>query len=453
MSELPFQLLITCNYPEKRTESVKCTALLRSIPGRRNVFDAAWNGKNVIVKVFTHPINAKRHVKREWKGLVTLLNSKINAPTPLFFGQTEKGSWAVVMEKITSSTTVLEMFNNLQNIKKKLELLIIVCRELSLQHKAGMIQKDFHLENFIWAEGKIYTLDAAQMQFFKCEVPLEKSLSNLAMLLLYPAIDDTESKQIVCKEYFEARGWNYDDYQEQFIQKQTNLQRKKSIERGLKKCLRTSKRFIKIKNRNFTTVFDKTFCSETQVPDFLDKIDDMMTKGHILKDGNTCFVSCLTWNKKDIVIKRYNHMGFIHSLRHMMTGSRARHVWLNAQRLIMLSVQTPKPLIYIERYKGALLWNSYIVTEYVDGMNFYYFLKDTNIAANIRIATNKQVEKLLDTMWNFSITHGDLKHSNILIAKNGPVLTDLDSMKIHRINLLHKLNQAKDAKRFYKPYK
>ena len=278
MNELPFQLSITCNYPEKRTESVKCTALLRSIPGRRNVFDAAWNDKNVIVKVFTHPINAKRHVKREWKGLVTLSEAKINAPAPLFFGHTDNGNWAVVMEKITSSTTVLEMFNNLQNIEKKLELLITVCRELVSQHKAGILQKDFHLENFIMADGIIYALDPAQMQFFNHEVSKNKSITNLAKLLLYLPIDDTESKQTVCKEYFKAREWDYDDYQEHLIQKQTNLQRNKSIERGLKKCLRTSKRFIKIKNKNFTTIFNKTFCGETQVTDFINQIDDLMTK-------------------------------------------------------------------------------------------------------------------------------------------------------------------------------
>ena len=105
MSELPFQLFINCLYPEKRTESISCTALLRCVPGRRKVFDAFWNNRSVIVKVFTHKLSAKRHVKREWKGLTSLSSSKLNAPEPLFFGQTEKGDWIVVVKKIEHSTT------------------------------------------------------------------------------------------------------------------------------------------------------------------------------------------------------------------------------------------------------------------------------------------------------------------------------------------------------------
>ena len=173
-----------------------------------------------------------------------------------------------------------------------------------------------------------------------------------------------------------------------------------------------------------------------------------MTKGHILKDGNTCFVSHFTWNNKNIVVKRYNHKGFIHSLRHTIIKSRAIRGWLNAQRLTMLGISTPRALAFIERRKGFILWNSYFVTEYVKGIRFHDFLNNTGISAEQRNTTKKQVEKLLADIGKFRITHGDLKHSNILITKNGPVLTDLDSMRAYKSTLLYKQKRVKDLERF-----
>ncbi|MBN2588497.1 MAG: hypothetical protein JXA96_01440 [Sedimentisphaerales bacterium] len=448
MNEFPFQLSINCISPEKQTISLSCTALLRSIKGRREVYDAIWNKKNVIAKVFTHKLSGKRHAIREWKGLNALSDRKINVPAPFFLGKTETGDWVVVTEKIIDSATVLEIFNYAHNPEKKLELLLLVCRELAIQHKAGVLQKDFHLENFLQANGKVYTLDPGQMQFFSQEVSKYKSISNLAMLMLYLQDNDKDSRIILCNEYYKLRNWEYTNQEELLIQKQIELQGKKGIERGLKKCLRTSKRFFRIKKDGITSVFDKTFCDETEALDFINQIDELMPEGKILKNGNTCFVSNLIWNKKNIVIKRYNHKSLIHSLCHSVMNSRARKAWLYAQRLIMLGISTPKSLAYIERRRGFILWNSYIVTEYVEGRILYDVLNDKSISESHRESIQKQVETLLDKTWGLHITHGDLKHSNILITQNGPVLTDLDSMRVHKLNLFYKLRQAKDVERF-----
>lgn len=447
MNEFPFQLLINCVSPEKKTISLSCTALLRSVKNRRYVYDALWNEKNVIAKVFTHKFNGWRHVIREWKGLNALANRKINVPDPLFLGKTEKGDWVVVTEKINDSNTVLEIFNYTQNSEKKLKLLLMICGELAIQHKSGVLQKDFHLENFIQANGKIYTLDPGQMKFFTQEVPKDKSILNLAMLMLYLHDDDKTSRDILCGEYFKLRNWKYTNREEYLIQKQIKMQREKGIERGLKKCLRTSKRFFRIKKDGTTAVFDKTFCNETETPDFINQIDNLMLEGKILKDGNTCYVSHLAWNNNNIVIKRYNHKNLLYSLCHSFINSRARKVWLLTQRLLMLGIHTPKPLAYIERRKGFILWNSYIVTEYVEGRNFYYVFNDKSLTDNEQTVITKQIEKLLEILWSHHITHGDLKHSNIIITQKGPALTDLDQMKVHIFSLFFKRRQAKDAER------
>ena len=173
-----------------------------------------------------------------------------------------------------------------------------------------------------------------------------------------------------------------------------------------------------------------------------------MDGGQILKSGDTCYVSRVMWNCKDVVVKRYNHKGFIHSVRHTIKKSRALRGWLHGHRLGMLNIPAPKPLAYVERRKGLLLWQSYLVTEYVGGQKLYDFLRNDGTGEQERSRVIEQVAELFERLGKYRITHGDLKHTNILISGLNAVLTDLDGMKVHRFNWAYKIWRAKDVARF-----
>ncbi len=447
MVELPFQLLIKPSCSKDKEESLMCTSLLRVIPGRRQVYEAVWNERNVIVKIFSHKINAKRHFKREWRGLGLLQSRELSSPTPLFCGRTENSGWVVVTEKIADSVTVLDAFDQITDLTKKLDLLILVCREIAKEHSKGVLQKDLHLGNFLLVGDKVFALDAGQMRFSSSEVERKKSVSQLALLACSLSEDKTKLIAKLCEEYFKARGWRFAKSDEVSFQKQLIAQRKKGVKKGLKKCLRTSRRHLRIKSGGYLAVFGKGFCQPAELLGFVEQTDAMMGTGQILKDGNTCYVSRVTWNDKDIVVKRYNHKGFIHSLRQTIKRSRARRVWLHAHRLGMLSIATPRPLAYIEKYKGLLVWKSYLVTEYVEGQKLYDFLEDDNVTEQQRSRVAGQIMELLEKLGRYCITHGDLKHSNILITDNGLAITDLDGMRSHRWGWTYKIGRAKDLER------
>lgn len=216
----------------------------------------------------------------------------------------------------------------------------------------------------------------------------------------------------------------------------------------LKKCLRTSKRHLRIKAGSYIAMFDRGFCQDAESLDFIEKIDTLMDKGQILKNGDTSYISRLTWNSKDVVVKRYNHKGFIHSLRHTIKRSRARRGWLHGHRLGMLNIATPRPLAYIEQRRGLLVWQSYLVTEYVKGRELKNFLRDDKTSEKKRSIVSQQVAELLDSLSEHKITHGDLKHTNILITENGTVLTDLDAMQAHKLNWFYKFKRSRDLERF-----
>ena len=218
--------------------------------------------------------------------------------------------------------------------------------------------------------------------------------------------------------------------------------------RNVKKRLRANKRYIQIKTGRYVAELDRDFCAGVEPRDFIERIDTLMDGGRILKTGDATYVSNIIWNNKDIVVKRYDNKGFIHSLRHTIKKSRARKGWLYAHLLGALDIDTPNALAYIEQRRGLLVWQSYLVTQYIEGENLWLFLCEDDVTELRKKDVIHQVVKLLDKLWRSRITHGDLKHTNILVTENGPVLTDLDGMIVHKLELLYRNKQAKDIKRF-----
>lgn len=448
INDVPFRLIIKHTFPNNQTESLLCTELLRFVPGRRRVYEALWNGKNVILKVFSHKLSGKRHLRREWKGLTNLIRRKLNAPKPLFYGQTEDGQWVTAAEKITGSSTALEAFQILHDPAEQLNLLVLMAKELAKQHIKGVMQKDLHLENFLLRDNEVFLLDAGQIRFYRCELGRKNSLSQLAMLAAWLPDNRNEDINRLCKQYYQIRNWNFEEPDQTKFWKQLAACRRKAVRKGLRKSLRTSKRFIKVRGEKYNGVFDRSFCRDAEPFDFIERIDELMNDGRTLKNGNTCYVSHLTWNGEDVVVKNYKHKSIIHSLRHTIKKSRARQCWLNGHRLGMLNIATPKPLAYFEQRRGFLMWKSYLVTEYIKGMSLHYYMRDENISRQKRKAAVQGTKNLLDELARYRITHGDLKHTNILITEDGPVLTDLDSMQFHICNFMFRTRRVKDILRF-----
>lgn len=446
MAEFRVELRITSIHPKKQTESLLCRAVLRSIPGRRQVYDAVWDGRDVIAKVFSDRFSAKRHVRREWRGLDELAKRGVPAPSALFHGKTQDGRWAIVVQKIPLASTALDILNETPDDASKLSLLMVVCKELAKQHESGILQKDLHLGNFLLAGDKVFALDPAQMRFYSQPIRRKKSLSQLALSAHYLSSTDSDSIHRLWKAYFAVRGWHLGEADEQRLRRQMMTVLKRGIRRRLKKSLRTSKRYLRVRPAGFLAVVDRAFCRGAEPLDFIQHVDALMDSGQVLKKGNTCTVCRLSWNGHDIVVKRYNHKGFVHSLRHTIKRSRARRAWLHAHRLGVLNITTPKPLAYIEERRRGLVWKSYLVTRYVDGQTLYEFLRN-GISEEERSRASQQVSDLLKTLATYGISHGDLKHSNILVTGSGAVLTDLDGMKVHRFNWLLKIRRAKDAAR------
>jgi tRNA A-37 threonylcarbamoyl transferase component Bud32 len=448
METLPSTLPIRTVQTGRQTELVSCTELLRTIPGRRQVYDALWDHRNVIVKVFCDRFRAKHHVTREWRGLQELASRGLRAPTTLFYGRTKDNRWALVTNKIIGSVSALEAFENSSNENDKIELLIFVSGGLATQHEMGVLQRDLHLGNFLLKDDELFLLDAGQMRFSSRPIARARSMLQLALLAFYLPTDEPEVFDRLCQEYFSVRRWKFGQAEKKLLQSQAALQARRMVKRALQKCLRTNRRLTQMKVGQCLAVFDKSFCREAEARAFMEQVDALMDKGQILKNGNTCYVSRFTWDDKDVVVKRYNHKGLWHSLRHTIKGSRARRSWLHAYCLKALRIQTPQPLAFIEKRKAGLIWTSYSVTEHVRGRKLHHYLRDDNVSKEETAQVMRRINHDLDRLQTYRVTHGDLKHTNILITDDGPVFTDLDGMKMHKQRWTYRRDRAKDLRRF-----
>jgi tRNA A-37 threonylcarbamoyl transferase component Bud32 len=365
---IPFELSIKRPGQHRGTERVLCKGYMRVIPGNREVLDATWNNREVIVKAFSWNFVAWYRLRKEWKGLSSLRRRGINAPKPLFYGKTQDGRWAVVMKKVTDSATLSKIFNNAEK-KERIELLTRVSGELARQHEKGVLHKDLNFGNLLLNGEKIFTIDPMRTHFFSRPVEKKQGISQLAALTCNLSNKDTEHIWRIWREYFEQRQWQLRESDEWLLCEQMRMHQRNGIRYCMKKCMRTNSIYLRIRTSSYRAVFNREFHTGAEAEDFVERIDNLAENGHHLKQDNTSCIWRLRRNGKDIVIRSYKHKGLFRSLCQIIKGSRAKKDWLNGHRLRMLDTAAPKPLAYIEKRKSGLIWKSYSVMEYKDTLN------------------------------------------------------------------------------------
>lgn len=194
------------------------------------------------------------------------------------------------------------------------------------------------------------------------------------------------------------------------------------------------------------------------VPNLYDKVgiegitlglDEAMNRGEILKNGSKSFVSHVTLGDAEVVIKGYRHLGLLHSIRHTFKGSRAKQAWLTAKRLCDLEIPTPRPLAYIDEYKGSLLWRSCFIYEYISGPGLPTVLHDPSVSEQRKRGLINQVLHMLARLSENGISHGDLKHTNMICSGDHVVFIDLDAMqRVLGPGFLKRFRYERDKARF-----
>lgn len=149
----------------------------------------------------------------------------------------------------------------------------------------------------------------------------------------------------------------------------------------------------------------------------------------------------------DMLVKRINSRGGLHSLVKRLSGSRAGRLYDVTCKLFAKGLNMPEPLGFLDARDHK---SSFYISKYIDAPNLAVMYK--NGAFKDMPGLAKELSRALSD-WHISgAVHGDLKWSNILVTKAGNGLgcffVDLDQARL--FSRPDAKGASKDLVRFYR---
>jgi tRNA A-37 threonylcarbamoyl transferase component Bud32 len=422
-----------------------CTDVLRLLPGKRLVVKAKNDSQKLVIKLFSLSKKGKRELARENQGHQLATQAGVNLPELIFSVDEPAGCCAIAYQYIENA---VPFPNKNKMLAKHVDELLHLVATL---HNAGVFQSDFHLGNVLIADNSLYLIDLASVENNKGSESLSKrqSLTNLATLSVQFKPKQQQVLIHRLQQYYLARGWEfYKQEQDQFtnyINKAWQKRKTIYLKKRFRNCTMTAYRKSFYQEYGFRrSFFDKVG------KEFINEIDNLVSNGTVLKDGNSTTVSQVNYAGKKLVIKRYNIKGFWHFLRRCYRPSRAAVSWRNGNLLQLLGIATPKPLGFVEQRFGPFRKVAYLICEHSKG-------RELSAVFNGRDPSEDELSRLKDIFLilnSYQISHGDLKATNLLLTKKGKFhLIDLDVMQEHSNDRSYHSAFNKDKYRFIKNWK
>lgn len=176
--------------------------------------------------------------------------------------------------------------------------------------------------------------------------------------------------------------------------------------------------------------------------------------GAMLKEGDRSTVVRLDIGGRSYTFKRYNLMGPIHTVVHLLMRSRARWNWINSRRALDAALSTPKPLACLENRLGPLRGRSYYLCEYVEGEVLLDLVRDGRIQGQRLRAVAANFATIWDTLGRMRLSHGDMKATNFIVdGKDEVWMLDLDGMRREWFAPRWRRQRARDRARFMKNWR
>ena len=429
--KVPFRVKLKC---DDRLAELTCSQVLRVLPEKRLVCFGEWNSQQVVAKFFLDPSNAKRHCAREERGMAALKKAGTKTPAQLFKGMLPPDNTPVLgLQRIMQAQDLLTAWEQVGNSDLHERLLGRAAAVIADQHEAGLKQDDPHLRNFLLTGDNIYTIDGDAVNTRNMGKPLSvpESLENLGLFFaqLYPRFDGLVPKAF--QLYVEKRGWPVENDLSARLLKNVLRQRNSRKKAYLKKVYRECSAFVCQMAWNRFMACDRVFYNEAMVS-FLADPDQVMDSGKVLKKGNTSTLTVVEVNGQNMVVKRYNIKNAWHGFKRSFRPSRAWVSWRNAHRLASMGIPTPKPVALLEKRLGPFRSTAYFITEHVDGVDAYRLFHSDRARGINTESIVAWFGRLFQMLADASISHGDSKATNYIVAENGLSITDLDAMREHR---------------------
>lgn len=437
---LPFELALD-------DARLRCTEILRHLPGKRLVCMGTLDGRGVVAKIYVDPKRAKVHAEREARGARAMLARGIRT-APLLATASINGAQVIVYERIAPAQTAIDVWAA-SNRTERVPLFRALVETVAQHHNAGLLQHDLHLGNFLLCDQQIYTLDAAEIHAEQTPIARPKALDNLALLCAQLPPEHDETALAALDDYARARQWETTAEDHTVLKVAIAMQRNRRERLFLRKIFRESSAFVCRRRFDHYYVCDRRDYSQA-MRQALENPETLFEGAQLLKRGNTATVAATRIDGRAVVIKRYNIKDPLHALKRAIQPTRAAISWRNAHRLRFYDIATPRPIALVERRIGPLRRTAYFITEFHAGEPASVFFRRDDIAEESKVGVATGITTLIRQLRSLSLSHGDMKATNFLIAEDQPALIDLDAMRKHRDPVTADRALQRDVERFMK---
>ncbi len=446
---VPFRLALVC---DGHAQELQVDQVLRTVPRKRLVCAGVWQGRPVVAKVFFAAHRSRNHATREVRGVEALQRAGIRTPTLVFqAGLAQDHTPVLGFERLLTARSLSQILSEAHNERERLDLLKRLIAIIAGQHDAGLKQDDLHLGNFLLERDDLYTIDGDEVDVSRAGSPLPEdvSLRNLGLFFaqFFPQQDVLIPE--IFRAYVEKRGWDANPQKERRLAAEIDRQRKIRMRKYLKKIFRESSAFVCLKDWSSFLVCDRHLYTPAMIR-FLADPDALISQSPLLKDGNSSTVALITLDGRQLVVKRYNIKNPWHAVKRALRPTRAWVSWKNTHRLALLGINTPRPVLLLERRRGPLRSTSYFVTEYVSGMDVYRLLHKQPEDIQLIMDIANQFGELLRIFADARLSHGDFKATNFLVANGKLSVIDIDGMRVHQSMQCFRRAFERDCKRLLK---
>ena len=458
MERDPGPFTLSLDGQESEAAGLKCSQVVRTIPGRRLVCRGEWQGDDVFIKLY---LGTDKLFNKELQGLNALHAAGIAAPLIRYSGTADVGAIHVILlEPVQSATTLEAAWDETADEQSRIELLEQSVCVIADHHRAGLEQRDIHLDNFLLSGGRLFTLDGGGIYSSPGgELSVNDSRDNLALFFaqFYPEYDYLID--VVLPVYEKQRQYKTGTLPAGRMHERVDYFRRQRQRKYLKKIFRDCSAFICNRSMRRFMVCERSMASPEML-EFLADPDASLAQvdSSYLKQGNTCTLWRARIGQHTLVVKRYNIKGFTHRINRLFRATRAAVSWRNAHRLETCGILTPKPVALVEQRFGPLRGRAWYVTEYVDGDDAQVLCasssnrlvlceSSSNGSVDVQAAA-ESVVALLKRMAHCRISHGDMKGNNFILSKQGATVIDLDAMKQHVFDSGFRRSQQRDMCRF-----
>jgi serine/threonine protein kinase len=338
-------------------------------------------------------------------------------------------------------------------------------------HNAGLLHHDFHPGNILLRanhaeEPELFMIDLDAMR--KCRrVTWKLARQNLALLDHYFWLRSSRSDRYrFLKEYLRTRSEpppRVDRFAKE-IEDTTRLWAERLWRRWGRRC-RSSNKYFQVFQGPHTRCVASRDLDPAQIERLLNDPDQPLEGpgAALLKSSRTTTVAETTMlvrgRPRAVIYKRFNRKKWLDPLLSAFRPSRAWRSWQAGQDLASRGIPTPQNLAFLSRRRSwksdPLFWflphETYLITVKQDGaLSLASYLRDVlptlrpeERRARIRSLTGS-LAVLIRSLHDRSISHRDLKASNILIdVSSGAGKEKLSLIDLVGVRLRHPLPWAR----------